>query len=159
VTPEGKRRFNTLMGSGFLVLGVTAWALTVYFGLTPAPAKPHPVSLAPTVDLNSCRSLLQRLGYSATVQKNEVTARQFELADPPGQLEQATLAIAACKLPLKTFCMGTDCDGTGLTFTLSTVADSLAPAPTHDATPPTPPKRPNVPTRAPAKAPPAPARK
>jgi hypothetical protein len=88
------------------------------------------------------------LGYNATIQKNEVTARQSELTDPQGQLEQATLAIAACKLPLKTFCMGTDCDGTGLAFTLSTVTDKPTSASAQDAAPP----RPNVPTQAPAKA-------
>lgn len=164
MTPERKRRFNTFMGSGFILLGLLAWGLTVYFSLTPAPPRPHPVNLAPMVDPASCRSLLQRLDYRVTIQNGAVVATQPGLANPKEQLEQATLAIAACKMPLSTFCMGTDCDGAGLTFTLGAADAAPAKTPAR-AAPGAParsgmpgastsvrPTRPNVPTSPPARA-------
>ncbi len=156
MTPEGKRKFNTVAGSTFVLLGLVAWGMTVYFGFVPAPPKPHPVSLAPSVDLASCRSLLQRMGYQASVRKGEVVATREALDDPQAQLEQATLAIGACKLPLTEFCMGTACENAPLTFALGTAsAATTAPAPSAKApttSAPATKSQPNVPSRPPARA-------
>ncbi len=158
MTPDGKRKFNTLVGSLFLLLGVGGWAMTGYLVLTPAPPKPHPVSLAPKVDANSCRIVLQRLGYETTVRKDEVVAIERGLSDPEDQLRRASLAISACKIDLKEFCMGTSCEPEGLTFTLSNVVsdgkDVKAARPSGaERGRPNRPERPNLPAKPPATAP------
>lgn len=160
MTPDGKRKFNTLVGSLFLLLGVGGWAMTGYLVLTPAPPKPHPVSLAPKVDANSCRIVLQRMGYETTVRRDEVSAIERGLSDPEDQLRRATMAIAACKIPLQAFCMGTTCQPEGLTFTLSnseTAQDDTgvtAGRPSaRERTRPERPARPGAPVRPPATAP------
>lgn len=136
MSPEQKRKFNTAAGGGFLAIGLFAWGLTAYFAFTPNPPKPVPVAAASKIDLASCRSLLTNLGYSASVVGAEVTAFEELGTDPRHQLERASLATTACKLPLKSFCMGEGCERTGINLTLggeSTPAKPATPAATSPA--------------------------
>ena len=125
MTPEGKRKFNTYMGSLFLVLGLIAWVLAIFIATTPATAKPAPVNGTPTIDLNSCRQALTRMKYSAEVKGKDIVVRESlsESADEDAirrQLEKATIGSTMCKLSLKAFCMGEACeDPAQLTFVLT----------------------------------------
>lgn len=119
MSPEQKRKFNTAMGSLFLVAGLVGWGLTVYFAVTPNPPKPAPTFVHAVVDLPSCAQTLQRLGYSETrIDNKDVVAFEAMSSDPKEQLDRATLAANVCKLEMKSFCMGEGCARPGLTLTL-----------------------------------------
>lgn len=118
MTPEQKRKYNTVMGGFLLSVGIVAWMTTVYFAVAPAKPKPAPMNAAPTVDMNSCRSALAQLGYSATITGNEVKAYEPLTADPQAQLEKASIATLICKVNLQEFCIGTGCAQPGVTLVL-----------------------------------------
>ena len=122
MSPEQKRKFNTVFGSVFLVTASVAWGLTAYFAFTPAPPKPAPVHREPVVDLGSCQKALQALGYQVSIVNSEVLV--YEPLEPllegnQRQLEKSTAAVSVCHLNLKEFCMGEGCDRPGLNFTLA----------------------------------------
>jgi hypothetical protein len=120
MSPEQKRKFNTVFGGVFLGGGIVAWALTVYFAMTPNPPRPTPVVGMPTIDLSSCRSVLAGFGYDAKVKDSDVIAYEPLSASPKDQLQKATLAATVCKLPMKSFCMGEGCAQPGLTVVVGT---------------------------------------
>ena len=134
MSPEQKRKFNTLFGGVFIATGVLAWGLTTYFALTPNPPKPAPVIGTATIDLPSCRTVLASLGYDAAVTDGTVVAHEALSANPKEQLQKATLASTVCKLPMKSFCMGEGCPRPGLTIVVApTEAPKKTPAPAASA--------------------------
>lgn len=139
MTPEKKRKFNTIAGSAFLTIGLLAWGLTVYFAVTPNPPKPTPVQPTAVVDLASCRSVLTSMGFSASVVGREVSVFEELTSNPKVQLDRVTMAEAVCKLSLKSFCMGEGCDRVGVNFVLApaeaTKPAAAAPANTGKASP------------------------
>lgn len=132
MSPEQKRKFNTVFGSVFMATGVFAWALTAYFAVTPNPKRPAPVVRSLSIDLPSCQKTLISLGYEATIKNKDVTAHEMLSAtDPKGQLDRATIASTVCRLPMKSFCMGEGCERPGVTLVVT--ADE---APGHPAATP-----------------------
>ncbi len=123
MSPEQRRKFNTAAGGLFIGAGVVAWALAVYFAVTPNPPKPAPTAGTALVDLGSCRSALSVLGYQATLKGDEIEAFEPMGADPKDQLERASVATTMCKLQMKTFCVGEGCEKPGLSFTLARPAN------------------------------------
>lgn len=119
MTPEQKRKFNTVFGGIFFAVGSIAWALTAYFAVTPNPPRPHPVLNSASVDLASCRTALGSLGYQASVKDNDVTGYEPLSGNPKLQLERATLAASVCKMSLKSFCMGEGCEQPGVTVVVT----------------------------------------
>lgn len=119
MSPEQKRKFNTVFGSIFLAGAAVAWGLAVYFAITPAPPKPAPVHREATVGLGSCQMVLQSMGYQVSIVNNEVQAYEPLSEDPQRQLEESTAAVHVCRMSLKEFCMGTGCARPGLSFTLA----------------------------------------
>lgn len=129
MSPEQKRKFNTVFGGVFMATGIFAWALTAYFAVTPNAPKPAPVVSGTTIDLSSCQNSLRALGYEATLKNKDVTAyEQLSPTDPKQQLDRATIAATVCRLPLKSFCMGEGCERNGVTIVVT--ADEKAAAPT-----------------------------
>lgn len=135
MTPEQKRKFNTVFGSVFLVGGFAAWALTAYFAVTPNPPRPFPVLNSASVDLASCRSALGALGYQATMKDRDVIAFEPLSDNPKQQLERASLAASVCKLPLKSFCMGEGCEQPGVTVVVTRLSDPSTRAIVKDSKP------------------------
>lgn len=123
MTPAQRRQFNTIFGGLFIGLGIIAWILTFYFAMTPNEPAPAPVLGAPSVDLQSCRTALAQLGYTATLKDHDVTAFEPLSANPKDQLERASTAALVCKLPLKAFCMGDGCEQPGLTLVVRKPVD------------------------------------
>ncbi|MNR71673.1 hypothetical protein D3C71_23040 [compost metagenome] len=116
MSPEQKRKFNTLFGSVFLASGVLAWGLAAYYAFTPNPPRPAPVYADNVVDLQSCARTLRTLGYpEVSVQKDDVIANEALGGDAKAQMERATLAATVCKLELKYFCIGESCPQPGIT--------------------------------------------
>lgn len=141
MSPEQKRKFNSVFGGVFMASGLVAWGLTAWFAITPNPPKPAPVINAATIDMASCSQSLIRLGYQTTVKDKEVTAFEQLMADPKDQLQRATVASTLCRLPLKSFCMGEGCDKPGVTIVVSSdetkrTPPSSAPAAAAVAAPP-----------------------
>lgn len=118
---EKQRIINTALGSMLLIFSFLCLGTTTYLALNPLPAIPAPVSGVPTIDKESCRSLLGQLGYNTSVSNGEVQAQLAPdaLEDPQNQLRVASMGISACKLNLKKFCMGTACETPGLSFSLT----------------------------------------
>jgi len=117
MSPEQKRKFNTLFGTVFLVSGIFAWGLAAYYAKTPNEPQPAPVIGAKTVDLQSCATTLRSLGYpEVSVQKNDVIAHESLSMDPKAQLEKASIAATVCKLEVKYFCIGESCPQPGITI-------------------------------------------
>lgn len=117
MSPEQKRKFNTATGIGFFVSGLVAWSMAVYFGMTPNPPKPAPVSNRAEVDMQSCVRAIQRIGFSeVSIKGSEIVAFERLGQDPKAQLERATLASLVCKLETKFFCMGESCARPGVTL-------------------------------------------
>ncbi len=123
MTPEQKRKFNTVFGGVFLGTGIVAWMLTMYFAVSPNEPAPAPVIGAPSVNMTSCRDALAQLGYNATLKDQDVTAFEALSTDPKDQLDRATVAALVCKVPMKSFCMGDGCDQPGITLVLRKPVD------------------------------------
>jgi hypothetical protein len=129
MSPEQKRKFNTVFGGVFMVTGIFAWALTAYFAVTPNPPKPAPVMAGATIDLASCQNSLRALGYAVTMKDKDITAHEtLSLDDPKAQLDRATVAATVCRLPMKTFCMGQGCEKAGVTIVVSAEESGGRPA-------------------------------
>lgn len=128
MTPEQKRKFNGVVGSFFLFIGILSWLFAWYFSVTPNPTKPAPIVSAPSIDLASCRTLLSGLKYNAWISGQDVVAFEPLTSEPYQQLQKASLAAVACKLPLKTFCMGEGCEQPGVTVVVSKPEISVAKA-------------------------------
>lgn len=138
MSPEQKRKFNTVFGSVFLASAAVAWGLTAYFAFTPAPPKPAPVHREPVVNLGSCQMVLQSMGYQVSIVNNEVVAHEPLSDDPQRQLDKSTAAVNVCRLSLKEFCMGEGCERPGMSFTLArtqaqTASAAAGAAPTRPA--------------------------
>jgi hypothetical protein len=137
MSPEQKRKFNTVFGSVFITTGIFAWALTAYFAVTPNPKRPAPVVHGLAIDLPSCQKTLTSLGYEATIKNKEVTAHEMLSAtDPKQQLDRATIAATVCRLPMKSFCMGEGCERPGVTLVVTADETAVRPsaAPSKPAT-------------------------
>lgn len=120
MNPEQQRKYNTIFGGLFLGLGIITWLLAVFFAVVPNAEAPTPVTGNTSIDLQSCRTALGQLGYSANVaaNKSDVTAYEPFGSDPKAQLEKATVGVLVCKLSLQSFCMGEGCERPGISFTL-----------------------------------------
>lgn len=122
MSPSAKKQFNTAIGAMFLGLGIIAWGVAVVFALKPSDQRRlPPVVLAPTVDLNTCRSSLNSLyGFVTRTSANgDLVVTTQDIADPQKALNDATAAIGLCKRELVEFCMGTGCAEPGMTMTLA----------------------------------------
>lgn len=131
MSPEQRKKFNTVFGSVFLTLGLFGYGMSAYYAVT--PNKPLASTVAPSreiVDSSSCVRAMLQLGFQAYV-----TGPDVEVYAPlPGPnddvkelLEKASLGIAMCKLKMKEFCMGTTCkEGPGLRFKLSSPQQQAA---------------------------------
>lgn len=160
MTPTGAQKFNTVMGALTLLTGVTLIGASLYVAVVPSKPKPYPMLDVPAPDVESCRAALARMGFVATLGNNVLTAQQPNLDDPQAQLERASFAIAACKLPMQSFCMGSACERYGITFVLETTRGAKPGAPAASATPaPAAPGKAAPGKSAPGKAPAPPAKK
>lgn len=119
MSPEAKKKFNTVFGAGFIAAGLMSWMIAAYFAYTPKePIKLETATAAP-IDLNSCRNALGSMGYETQLKDNLITAYEaLSSDDVKRQLEKASLGVAVCKLPLESFCAGEGCERLGLSFTL-----------------------------------------
>lgn len=123
MTPIQQQRFNTVVGGVGIGVGVIAWAIALFFAVVPNDKAPAPVTMAPVVDLNSCKSALSQVGFQAELRANaEVVLMQDLATSGEGvkeQLQMASLASTLCKIPMHTFCMGEGCEaGAGMHMTL-----------------------------------------
>lgn len=130
MTPESTRKFNTTIGSLFIAVGLLGWSVALYKTIVPAPPVSYEAPPPALVDARSCASTLTEIGFRAVVANGEVSAFLLESAEvlegnstktPRDLLESATLAVSACKMSVKSFCMGgaEGCPGEpGLSMTL-----------------------------------------
>jgi hypothetical protein len=127
MTPESKKNMNVAAGIVFSILGLACFVIAFYVASVPGIPKPAPVHMAPVVSEASCRDTLAMMGY-VTENKSGggLKAKAGSLTDPQAALLKATAAVGLCRLKLVEFCMGSTCEGGGLTFTLAP-APKLAP--------------------------------
>jgi hypothetical protein len=130
MTPDQQRKFNTTFGGVFIGAGILAWMLAVYFAVKPNDPAPAPVVGLTTIDVKSCRTAWAQLGYLTTATNTDVSAYEALSDNPKEQLERASTAILACKLPLRSFCMGQGCERPGLSFMVRKPLDLKIDAPT-----------------------------
>lgn len=122
---ERQKAFNTGVGVTLGIVGTILFLSAAWIVSHPKPPIPAPTIGAPLLDKESCRIALTRAGYFAVVQKEEILVQEASLDDPQNQLIKASFAIAACKpMTLKEFCMGTECEKMGVSFTLTGGAPS-----------------------------------
>ena len=121
MSPHAKKQFNTSVGGLFMGLGALAWLIAVVFALKPSDQKRlPPVSLAPSVDLTTCRTAVNQLyGFTSRMEKGSLVLTTQDIGNPQKVLNDATAAIALCKMELAEFCMGTGCPEQGMTMTLA----------------------------------------
>ena len=133
MTPTQLKAVNTTAAVVFSMTGLACFALAGYLALTPAPPRAAQY-LQRTPDVANCLQVLHSLGMTAQKESaNRIKAHVEQSVvdqNPKEYLELASVGIATCKLPLRSFCMGIGCkasdklplssDSTGLTFLLDT---------------------------------------
>lgn len=152
MTPESRKKFNTLMGSFLIFIALVCFGLAAYMIFVPAKEKPAPLPTVAAISKQPCIEGLTALGLTAISVGDDiqVTDRNSELP-PLERLKTASLGISMCHMYLKTFCMGPACpDPSALSFTLTQNEQSIStsapfsapaprPAPPQDAPPTLPP--------------------
>lgn len=121
MTPESRKKFNTLMGSFLIILALACFGLAAYMIFVPAKEKPAPLPTVATISKQPCIEGLTALGLTAVSvgEDIQVTDRHIDLP-PLERLKTASLGISMCHLYLKSFCMGPACpDPSALSFTLT----------------------------------------
>jgi hypothetical protein len=121
MTPESRKKFNTLMGSFLIFLALVCFGLAAYMIFVPAQEKPAPLPTVAAISKQPCIEGLTALGLTAISvgEDIQVTDRHAELP-PLDRLKTASLGVSMCHMYLKTFCMGPACpDPSALSFTLT----------------------------------------
>lgn len=128
MSPEQKRKFNTIAGS-FLSFGsVIFLALTIYFVLVPRAPKPHPVEGKPIVSAESCANYLRRMQFNVEPTNNDSKElvvhgelkEEFDMIASELFLDKISYATTICGYQMNKFCMGTSCaEGKGIHFSLA----------------------------------------
>jgi hypothetical protein len=117
-----QRMLNVVAGLTAGLFGIALWAAATYLELVP----PAPAGQAPLVEANvvACGTTLSSLGFKSTKVGNELRAERASLENPQQLLNDASLGISACGLPVLRFCMGPGCMSPslpgGVAFALST---------------------------------------
>lgn len=123
MNPKTTKSINLFATVLFTIAGLTCLGLAAYLTVKPAPAKAAQY-LAHPVDKVGCMKALQSLGFEVKNEKpvgsrSYMTAHTSDLDSPPKEwVDRASLGIAACHVPLKSFCMGSGCTSSGITFTV-----------------------------------------
>lgn len=128
MSPEQKRKFNTIAGT-FLSLGsVVFLALTIYFVLVPRAPKPHPVEGTPIVGTETCGNYLRRMQFNVeptNPESKEMVVHgelkeELDMVASELFLDKISYATTICGYQLNKFCMGTACsEGKGIHFSLA----------------------------------------
>ena len=112
MTPTQLKAVNTIAATVFGLTGIACFALAAYLALTPAPAKSAQY-VKRTPDAAHCMQALRDLGMTVDKTGPNLVRAQVSQAEvdqnPKEVLNLASIGISACKLPLRTFCMGTAC--------------------------------------------------
>jgi hypothetical protein len=117
-----QRMLNVVAGLTSGLFGIALWAAATYLELVP----PVPAGQAPLVESNvvACGTTLSALGFKSAKVGNELRAERASLENPQQLLNDASLGISACGLPVLRFCMGPGCKipslPGGVAFALST---------------------------------------
>ncbi|MBC8738481.1 hypothetical protein F6X40_17030 [Paraburkholderia sp. UCT31] len=111
MTPQALKTANTAAAVLFVLAGFSCFGMAGYLALTKPPAKESKyVQRIP--DKKGCKDALAAQGFHATegADGKVIFASVTGLKDEPKrQLQEATMAIAMCHMPLKSFCMGLTC--------------------------------------------------
>lgn len=128
MSPEQKRKFNTIAGS-FLSFGAVVFlALTVYFVLVPRTPKPHPVDGKPIVSAETCANYLRRMQLNVEPTNNDSKElvvhgelkEELDMIASELFLDKISYATSVCGYQMNKFCMGTSCEqGKGIHFSLA----------------------------------------
>jgi len=118
MTPQAVKRTNIVASALFIGGGLVCFAMAGF--LLAVPAKPRIASyIGATPDVPGCVVALKHQNFDVKADGSHlITAKAFLQPNAYDQLQQASLAIALCHMPLKTFCMGSDCGSEGLSFVL-----------------------------------------
>lgn len=126
MSPEQKRKFNTIAGSFFSIGAALFLGMAGYFTFVQAPVKPAPVKLTSIVSKESCSDYLRNMGFTAdTGMPQSLKVRGefntgLDMTASEYYLDRVSLATTVCQYTLKDFCMGTECsEGSGVFFTLT----------------------------------------
>jgi 5-enolpyruvylshikimate-3-phosphate synthase len=115
MTPTQLKIVNTVAATAFSLTGVVCLVLAGFLAMTPAPVQ-HAQYVKRTPDVAHCIQALHELGISARKEGVliDATVPQTDVdQNPKATIDAASVGIAACKLPLKAFCMGTACTQPG----------------------------------------------
>lgn len=128
MTPKSLKSLNLFTSVVFTLAGVVCLSLAVYLTVVPKPAKQTQVVRA-LPDRAGCERALRELGFSVSTGKgNRVLAHTPDLVTPPKEwVDKASLGIAACHLPMQSFCIGEGCSPPGISFEL--VVPAVPPLP------------------------------
>jgi hypothetical protein len=112
MTPTQLKVVNSTAAVLFGLAGLFCFGLAAYLVLTPAPARPAQY-LKRTADIPHCLQALTKLGLATNRQGEthiQVEVPQSSVDENPKEyLDKASVGIAACKMQLRRFCMGSDC--------------------------------------------------
>jgi hypothetical protein len=112
MTPTQLKAVNTIAATVFGLTGVACFALAAFLAFKPAPPK-EAQYVKRTPDVAHCMQALKDLGMTVEKTGPHLVRAQVPQSvvdqNPKAVLDVASIGIAACKLPLKAFCMGTEC--------------------------------------------------
>jgi len=119
MNPRVSRNVNLFAAALFVFGGLICAGLEVYLTVKPADSKESQY-IKPQPDKLGCVKALQELGFETKKPSAYIVAgHSHNLDESPKELvDRASLGIAACKVPMRTFCMGEECAEPGISFTL-----------------------------------------
>ena len=122
------KSFNLTVTAFFSLIGVACLGMAVHHAFVPMPEKQAEFVEIP-VDMDGCIVALQKLGFSAKTQNTSIVAQAYSLDNAQEVLDKASLGIAACRIPLASFCAGEGCETPGVSFVLNKSGkdDTVAP--------------------------------
>ncbi len=119
-TVAQQRFLNTVLGLIMAIFGIVFYAGAAFVVLHPPEPTGDPALI--DGDIRTCTETLKSLNFVVDRRGDALSAVQksetFENAER--MLEDSSVGISACSLPLMTFCMGPGCAVQGVAFTLST---------------------------------------
>jgi hypothetical protein len=135
MTPEHKKKFNTVAGTLFIVMGMLGYAMALYYALTPNTPVSPPGEIAQVSD-SSCLAVAAHLGFEAHEEPNGLVIKgQLPIGGEVTKdtiqalFANADLVPSLCERKMQYFCIGADCkNGPGLEMRLPALT-KRAPSP------------------------------
>lgn len=119
MNPKATKNINLFATVLFTLGGFACLGLAGYLTLTPAPPK-QAQYISQRADKPGCLKAAREMGFEVTkAETSMVNIHSSDLDSSPKEIvDKASLVIAACHVPMRSFCMGEACPAPGITFML-----------------------------------------